>query len=205
MSVLSPDAPQPNTPPVLVVVVGNPRPGSRTAALAVEVGRTLSQLLPAADPVVLDLALLTEQIGAPLGSGSAERWAEPLATLHSADLIVVATPTYKGSYTGLLKSFLDHVGGGALHGISAIPITTVGSPAHTLAADVHLRPLLIELGASTPTAALVVGNDQIDAPGEAVTAWVGSNLDPLRRSLTPVAAPADPAPSFAGAAPSGSA
>ena len=197
--------PFPKTLPALVIVVGNPRPDSRTAALALEVGRTLARLLPAAEPVVLDLARLTEHLGAPLGAGSSERWAEPLATLHSADLIVVATPTYKGSYTGLLKSFLDHVGGGALRGISAIPITTVGSPAHTLAADVHLRPLLVELGASTPTGALVVGNDQLDAPAEAVAAWVEGNLDPLRRALTPVAEPTGPAPSLAGAAPSGSA
>jgi FMN reductase len=180
----------PGTPPTLVVVVGNPRPGSRTATLAVELGRALARLVPAADPVVLDLADLTDRLGAPLGAGSAERWAEPLAVLHAADLILVATPTYKGSYTGLLKSFLDHVGGGALRGITAVPITTVGSPAHTLAADVHLRPLLIELGASTPTSALVVGNDQLDTPAEAISGWLTVNLDPLKRALAPTVASA---------------
>ncbi|GMA86652.1 hypothetical protein GCM10025868_19020 [Angustibacter aerolatus] len=61
-------------------------------------------------------------------------------------MLVVATPTYKGAYTGLLKSFLDHVGADALAGAVAVPVTTVGGPAHTLAADVHLRPLLLEPG-----------------------------------------------------------
>jgi FMN reductase len=169
----------------VVAVVGNPRPGSRTAGLAGALARAIAEVTGAGAPVVLDLAELTDRLGAPLGSGSAERWAEPLHTLHAADLLVVATPTYKGSYTGLLKSFLDHVGGGALHGITAVPVTTVGSPAHTLAADVHLRPLLVELGASTPTGALVVGNDQLDDPTSAITSWLELNHQLLRRALAP--------------------
>jgi FMN reductase len=167
----------------VVAVVGNPRPGSRTAALAATLARAAADLAQAAEPAVLDLAELTEQLGAPLGAESAARWAEPLYTLHAAHLLVIATPTYKGSYTGLLKSFLDHVGGGALRDIVAVPVTTVGSPAHTLAADVHLRPLLLELGASTPTSALVVGGDQLDDPQPAVSDWLRLNERALRRAL----------------------
>jgi FMN reductase len=169
-------------------VVGNPRPGSRTAALALALARSIAELAPAVDPVepgVLDLADLTEELGPPLGADSATRWAEPLRILHAADLLVIATPTYKGSYTGLLKSFLDHVAGGALRDITAVPVTTVGSPAHTLAADVHLRPLLIELGASTPTSALVVGADQLDDPRSVVSDWLKLNDQVLRRALRP--------------------
>jgi FMN reductase len=112
-----------------------------------------------------------------------------LAALHESDLLVVATPTYKGSYTGLLKSFLDHVGGGSLHRTIAVPVITVGSPAHTLAADVHLRPLLLELGASTPTDALVVGNDLIGDPDVAVRTWLERNENRLERALGRVVAP----------------
>jgi FMN reductase len=169
----------------VVAVVGNPRPGSRTATLATSLARAIAELGSAGDPVVLDLAELTDELGPPLGSGSAERWAEPLRILHAAELVVVATPTYKGSYTGLLKSFLDHVGGGALHPITAVPVTTVGSPAHTLAADVHLRPLLVELGASTPTGSLVVGNDQLDDPSSAIKSWVERHHLLLLRALPP--------------------
>lgn len=172
----------------MVVVVGNPRPGSRTAALAGELAGVVAGLVGAEEPQVLDLAELTEELGAPLGSGSGERWAGPLRALHAADLLIIATPTYKGSYTGLLKSFLDHVGGGALHGIVAVPLTTVGSPAHTLAAEVHLRPLLIELGASTPTSALVVGGDLLDDPTAAIKPWLEHNADQLARALSPAPA-----------------
>jgi FMN reductase len=175
--------PDPGDEPKLVVLVGNPRPGSRTAALGIALAAAVGKLVGAAEPVLLDLAELTEQVGPPLGADSAQRYAEPLRLLHAADLIVAATPTYKGSYTGLFKSFLDHVGGGALAGITAIPVTTVGSPAHTLAADVHLRPLLVELGASTPTAALVVGGDQLDQPAAAIEAWLGVNGPILVRAV----------------------
>jgi FMN reductase len=134
-------------------------------------------------PELLDLAELTQTLGAPLGEGSAERWAQPLETLHSAHLLIIATPIYKGSYTGLLKSFLDHVGGGALQGIVAVPVTTVGSPAHTLAADVHLRPLLIELGASTPTGALVAGNDVLDHLDTGIQPWLERHAGLVRLAV----------------------
>lgn len=184
--------------PRVVVVVGNPRPGSRTATLAVDLAGAIgSALTPHADGAVaevLDLAALTEQLGAPLGADSAQRWEQPLATLHAADLLIVATPTYKGSYTGLLKSFLDHVGGGALRDVTAVPVTTVGSPAHTLAAEVHLRPLLVELGASLPTEALVVGNDLLDNPAEAFGPWLERNLERLRRSTGTAISPTPATP-----------
>ena len=191
--------------PRVVVLVGNPRPGSRTASLGLELARGIRTALAgtgdAAD--LIDLAELTESLGAPLGADSAKRWEAPLATLHAADLLIVATPTYKGSYTGLLKSFLDHVGGGALRHVTAVPVTTVGSPAHTLAAEVHLRPLLVELGASLPTEALVVGNDLLDDPAAAVRPWLDRNAERLRRatgtSTASGVAEAEPEPVPAGA------
>jgi FMN reductase len=175
----------PRESPRLVVVVGNPRSRSRTAALAIELATAIAPVVHSADPEIIDLADLTDELGPPLGAGSAERWSGPLSTLHAADLLIVATPVYKGSYTGLLKSFLDHVGGGALRGITAVPVTSVGSPAHALAADVHLRPLLVELGASTPTAALVVSGELLETPAAAIEPWLQDNLQVVRRALTP--------------------
>jgi FMN reductase len=174
-----------------VALVGNPRPGSRTERLARAVLDALAHRL---DPelrtqrVVVDLATLGEELGPPLGPDSRTRWAGPIDTVTRARVLVVATPTYKGSYTGLLKAFLDHVGAGELRGVLAVPVTTVGSPAHTLAADVHLRPLLVELGASTPTSALVVGEDDLAAPGGAVSRWLDANASVLPQSALAVRA-----------------
>jgi len=176
-----------------VALVGNPRPGSRTAALASAVlGAVLTRLgaepvgeVSRADGTLIDLGALLATSGAPLGEGSGERYAEPLARLHAARLAVVATPTYKGSYTGLLKSFLDHVAAGALRRTVAVPVITVGSPAHTLAADVHLRPLLVELGAVLPTAALVVAERDLADPTAVIGAWLDGAEPALRALLAP--------------------
>ena len=62
---------------------------------------------------------------------------------------------------------------------------TVGSPAHTLAADVHLRPLLVELGAITPTAALVVTERDLADPAAVIEAWLDGAEPALRALLAP--------------------
>lgn len=46
-----------------------------------------------------------------------------------------------------------------------MPLLTLGAPQHALAADVHLRPLLIELGATTPTASVtLLDSDLLELP-----------------------------------------
>lgn len=184
-----------------LAVVGNPRPGSRTQGLARTVLGTLSQALWSAEPATgatLDLAELSESLGAPLGADVPERWSEPLARLHSASLLVVATPVYKGSYSGLLKAFLDQVDGGALAGTVAVPVVAPGSPAHTLAADVHLRPLLVELGASVPTRSLVVLAQDLAAPQAAVDSWLAAELPVLTALLAPEGLQRNGSPDLAG-------
>jgi FMN reductase len=89
----------------------------------------------------------------------------------SADVLVLSSPTYKGSYSGLLKAFLDRVGGGALAGAAAIPILLGGAPNHTLAVNVHFAPLLVELGAVV-TGGLFVLESDVDAFPAFAAGWV---------------------------------
>lgn len=169
-----------------VAVVGNPRSGSRTAGAARAVLDAVADDVGATgERAVLDLADLTASIGPPLGSDSADRYRDVLQVVTAARLLVVATPTYKGSYTGLLKSLLDHVAAGALSDAVAVPVMTVGSPAHRLAADVHLRPLLVELGAVVPTSAVVLGEQDLSEVGAAVEGWLDGARPVLRRLLSP--------------------
>src|SRR5690242_19324981 len=92
----------------VVVLVGNPRPGSRTRTVAELVARQLAaELGGLSDVVVVELA---EVVGVSFGPEPARGgWAlgDPFAEVGGARLLVVATPTYKGSFTGLLKVFLD--------------------------------------------------------------------------------------------------
>jgi FMN reductase len=155
----------PVDPPLrTAVVVGNPKPGSRTLAAAEHVARELTGAEPG---LVVDLA----------GLGPALLdWASPEVTglvraVGEADLVVVASPTFKATYSGLLKLFLDRFPAGTgLPGL-AVPLLLGAGPAHALAAEVHLRPLLAELGATVPGRALYVLDSTYDDPAS-YDAWL---------------------------------
>jgi len=142
----------------VVVLVGNPRPGSRTGAFAI----ALAGRLGAGEPRVIELG---EIIAVSLD-------AEPARPTHpqpdawdavaAADLLVVATPSYKGTYTGLLKVFLDRYPAGALTGVRAVPVAVAGSPDHAGATAADLLRLLRELGAVATSAVGVLESQLAD-------------------------------------------
>jgi FMN reductase len=70
-----------------------------------------------------------------------------LAALCTSDVVLVATPIYRATYSGLLKVFFDLLPNAALAGKVAIPIASGGSLGHQLALDHGLRPLLSSVGA----------------------------------------------------------
>lgn len=132
----------------VAVVVGNPKPASRTLASALHVAREL-----AGEPdLVVDLATL----GPALLDWSDAGVGDLVGRVGAADLVVVASPTYKSSYTGLLKLFLDRFAAGTgLSGL-AVPLMLGAGSAHALAPEHTLRPLLTELGGTVPGRALYV-------------------------------------------------
>ena len=62
--------------------------------------------------------------------------------------VVVATPVYKAAYAGGLKALLDVLPQTALRGKTVLALATGGSPAHQLAIDYALKPVLSALGAT---------------------------------------------------------
>lgn len=139
------------------VVVGNPKPGSRTYHAAVHLVERLTGRAP--EPAV-DLAAF----GAGLMDWSDLEVDEAVHAVHALDLVVIASPTYKASYTGLLKLFLDRFPANALDGVVAVPLMLGAGPAHALAPEVFLKPVLAELGAVLPTRALYVLESAYDDP-----------------------------------------
>ena len=149
----------------VAVVVGNPKPASRTLAAATYVARELTGSEP---DLVVDLAT----IGAELVDWQAAAVNELVAEVGAADLVVVACPTYKATYTGLLKLFLDRFSVGQLAGV-AVPLMLGAGPAHALAPELGLRPLLTHLGALVPTQGLYVLDAQHDDPA-AYADWLAT-------------------------------
>jgi FMN reductase len=131
----------------VAVVVGNPKKRSRTYEAALLVAERLSG---APADVVIDIA----ELGAGVLDWADEASSAAVASVRSADLVVVASPTYKAAYTGLLKVFLDRFPSDGLAGVVAVPLMLGAGPGHALAPEHTLRPLLVELGATTPTRGL---------------------------------------------------
>jgi FMN reductase len=159
----------------VTVVVGNPKVGSRTLAAARRIAAELT-----GRPADLEFDLAT--FGAGLLDWSDADVALAVAQVRASELVIVATPTYKGSYTGLLKLFLDRFGAGSLEGVQAVPLMLGGHWRHALAPEVFLKPVLNEIGASTPTAGLFLLDSHWDAP-DALAGWLAT----ARRQLSAAA------------------
>ncbi|ADG75801.1 NADPH-dependent FMN reductase [Cellulomonas flavigena DSM 20109] len=164
-----------------VALVGNPRAGSRTLGAAVSLAATLAERLGGGGPTAVDLASLARGLHAQPRPADLDA---ALAAVAAADLLVVATPVHKASFTGLLKSFLDLYGPDGLDGVTAVPLVVSATPAHTLVGEVHLRPVLVELGASVPTRTLSVLDTDLADLAPAVERWWQRAERPLRRAVT---------------------
>lgn len=148
------------------VVVGNPKPRSRTAQVATAL---VESLFPSGTYALTMIDLANH-------AGRLFEWpCEELAALNQevaeSDLVIMASPTYKATYTGLLKAFLDRYPNLGLRGVVAIPVMTGADLRHSMGPEVHLRPLLVELGATVPTPGLYFVMDQMDKLETVVADW----------------------------------
>ncbi|PZG19900.1 NADPH-dependent oxidoreductase [Micromonospora craterilacus] len=208
----APGRANPPTEPLTVpatVLVGNPRRGSRTLTVA----RHLTGALRAGladlgvhigDPYLVDLAELGADLPARLIAGTAAHapLERVLDRVRGPGLLVVVSPTFKGSYTGLLKLFLDMLPREGLSpGTVAVPVMTAGWAQHRFVSDARLRPLLVELGAVVPVRGLAVLEEEFGDLDTAVAGWTAAAVPVLaavlRSCQTPAVSPtrlAEPVP-----------
>lgn len=150
------------------VLIGNPKPQSRTARIAT----TLAETLLAPDTYELSVIDLADHAGH-LFEWPSEELAKLNRDVAESDLLIIASPTYKATYTGLLKAFLDRYPNLGLRGVVAIPVMTGADLRHAMGPEVNLRPLLVELGAVVPTPGLYFVMDQMDKLDAIVSDWAG--------------------------------
>ncbi|MGW2651431.1 NADPH-dependent FMN reductase [Streptomyces sp. NPDC001393] len=165
----------------LSIVVGNPRPKSRTLAVAEAVAERVAGATGASIARTVDLAEHADQLF---------EWPhDGMAALNDAiagsEYVVFASPTYKAAYTGLLKAHLDRYPDRGLAGVTAIPVMTGGAPGHAMAVDTALRPVLVELGASLPTQGLFFVMTQMTELDAVVDEWAERNLT-MPTTIAPV-------------------
>lgn len=128
----------------ITIINGSPTPGSRLSAviarteeLLIQEGFEMSRLnvseLPAED--LINARFESEAI------------VKANARVAEADAIIVASPVYQASYTGVLKTFLDLIPQKGLTGKVVLPLFIGGSLAHLLSIEYALKPVLSVLGA----------------------------------------------------------
>lgn len=81
--------------------------------------------------------------------------------VEQADIIVLLTPIYKASYSGILKTYLDLLPQKALQGKIILPIAVGGSIGHLLALEYALKPILAVLGATNIAHSVYIVDKQI--------------------------------------------
>ena len=147
----------------LVAVSGGLQRPSKSAALAEHLLDLIADEIPCEQRLV-DLGQL-----APKFAGTVWRSQLPdavereLAAVEQADVLVVATPVYRGAYTGLFKHFFDFIHQDALIDKPILLAATGGSERHALVIDHQLRPLFSFFQARTlPLGVYATDKDFVD-------------------------------------------
>jgi FMN reductase len=172
----------------VVGVSGNVTAPSRTRALLDRIIDGLGKRIPV-DYEVIDISETGPLVGAALSRANLTPALEAtVASIESADLIVAASPVYKGSYTGLFKHLFDFVGYEALLGTPVILAATGGSERHSLAIDHQLRTLFAFFRTYTiPTGiyATEADFDGYTVTSDAIVQRIDAALDETLRFFSP--------------------
>jgi len=143
---------------LVVTLGGSPSQRSRSGVLLDQARRWLiEQGMEVVSYQVRDFPaedLLHARFGSP-------RIVDLLQQIENADGLVIATPVYKASFSGALKTVLDLLPERALSHKVVLPMATGGSIAHMLAVDYALKPVLAALKAQEMLHGIFAEDSQI--------------------------------------------
>jgi len=128
----------------VAILSGSPNPQSRLAGVISHLERRLAERGATVDHLAA-AALPAEDLI--LGRFDSHAVREAIERVARADAVVVASPVYKASCTGLLKTLLDLLPQKSLEGKTVLPVMIGGTIAHLLAIGFALKPVLSALGA----------------------------------------------------------
>jgi FMN reductase len=147
----------------VVAISGSPSASSRTLRLLRHFGTSLTS--EGIDVTHIDVRELPAE-DLVFARASSPALASSFAAIASAAGIVVGTPIYKAAYSGVLKTFIDVLPPRAFADKVVVPLMTGGTPAHALALDYALRPVLVTLDSRAVHSGLFVLDQQIGIKDE---------------------------------------
>lgn len=175
--------------PRIVAISGGLGSPSSTRVLSddilARVGEVLSRRGEPLEATVVELRDLAHPIADAMLTGfPVGRLAEVVASLADADAVVVVSPTFSASMSGLVKSFFDILEPGTISGKPVLLAATGGSERHSLMIDFAMRPLLSYLGALPVRTGVFAATSDFGGPGAAaLTARVTQAAEELASAM----------------------
>ena len=184
---------------IVVVSAGLANPSS-TRLLADQLAAATDVALrargDAADIHVIELRELAHPLADHLLTGFASgALAEAIETVRHADGLIVVTPVFAASYSGLFKVFFEVLEQDLLRGKPVLLAATAGTARHSLVLEHAMRPLFSYLRAVTvPTAVFAATEDFGGASSGEFTARIATAADQLAALVvgSSRAVPSDP-------------
>lgn len=136
--------------------------------------RTLADAGTAVEVDVVELRPLAHALADRLLTGfPTGDLAAAIAKVVTADALIVVSPIFSASYSGLFKMFFDVLEPEALTGMPVVMAATAGTARHSLVLEHAMRPLFSYLKTTpTPTAVFAASEDFGDTSDGALTARV---------------------------------
>ena len=125
----------------VVAVSGSLNHPSRTTALVEEIVTALGRALPIESHLITLTDLGPSLAGALTRSQLPPQAEAELQRIETADLLVVASPVYRASFTGLFKHLFDFIDQYALVDTPVLLAASGGSERHALIIEHQFRPL----------------------------------------------------------------
>lgn len=165
----------------LVAVSAGESPQSKTRAL-------VAPIVEESNGALIDLSQLSAD--GLLGRRADDGVARAVALASDADVLIVATPIYRATYTGALKAFFDRFEPHALRSTAVVLVATALIPEHFLSLDAGARVLIASLdGWTVPSVVYATPEDFVDGkPTDDVLARLRAavgDAERLARSLPP--------------------
>lgn len=162
---------------------------SKTTTLARTMLNTVATEL-SSDATLVELGPIAARLGGTFArTGAPAEVTAALATVETADLVIAATPVFRGSYTGHFKHFFDLIEPLAFLGKPVILAASGGGSRHCLVVEHQMRPLFAFFQSLTfPTAVYASDIDfhDYELRSEAVLSRIRQVALEATRLLTPV-------------------
>ncbi|MBV2362132.1 NADPH-dependent FMN reductase [Streptomonospora nanhaiensis] len=155
-------------------------PGAAAAPARPEAASAAPAAVRAEPTRVVDLAELGPAL---LAARPGRDVLDALEAVRRSDVLLVASPQAHGSYTGLLKVFLDRLPElGLGHGV-AVPVAVVEDLRNGRTIEDDLRVLLADLGAWVVEPGLLISRRELERPLGVVPAWAHVAAPALAQAL----------------------